>query len=180
MHWTVTSPLQACAKDCLLPGAPSKDGSSVLHYVILPGFFSLHKWKLFILSFIFVVLCFIKFLNVQFWKKKLHTIHFRPPVFSHSYRTLSFPEPFFTRIVSLKISLSEESFQDVSVSISHILSDVVEEKQGLGTERLNLNKKRLNLIYEKSQLAEKDWKSFLPCFIQYMELVVLDTFLLLG
>lgn len=109
----------------------------------------------------------------------MHTIHFRPPVFSHSYRTLSFPEPFFTRIVSLKISLSEESFQDVSVSISHILSDVVEEKQGLGTERLNLNKKRLNLIYEKSQLAEKDWKPFFTmlytihgaCGIRYISIV---------
>lgn len=77
----------------------------------------------------------------------------RPPVFSHNYCILSFPKPFFNKNASLKISLSEKSFQDVFVSIAHILSDVVEEKQGLGTERLNL-------IYEKSQLAEKDWKPF--------------------
>lgn len=96
----------------------------------------------------------------------------RPPVFSHNYHTLSFPKPFLQELSSLKISLSEESFQDVSVSVTHILSDVVEEKRGLGTERLNF-------IYEKSQLAEKDWKPFFTmlyvihgaCGIRYFSIV---------
>lgn len=86
--------------------------------------------------------------------------------------TAHFPFLSLFNNASLKISLSEESFQDAFVSIAHILSDVVEEKQGLGTERLNL-------IYEKSQLAEKDWKPFFTmlytiqgaCGIRYFSIV---------